>query len=857
MVFDTSSPPASSSSTNRVLSLDRKFNSSHSSAIELPLSDERELSQIAAVNKQHHQQQQPSKWKMMSKRRQSCTNDMYITASRYHRSKPTSTLSNLSSSDEPLTSVTSFFSTYDKFHNKLSSDDMKYFSNQSALVTTRRSTTDCNDLTNIHRRTLQQTNNTLLTIVDEESRDSIWLTSDDHHLLVPASRSSHASEPSLSMFYSDPSMTSCSLVSSFNSNSNSNDLHESSSQYSSSVSFFNDISETPKTLSSSSSDYESNIPTSNSSINSIPDHLFLTSPDSIMMPPPPVPSPKHSTNSDRNLVEQFIDLHLQKQTSFDQDVVYSPPSSLSSSSSSFLSQTPISTMNSPICCRKCVNNEDKNQLSSDTEEDSQSTTITNNLLPSQQQQQQQQNKRPRSLPIAIQQPKGITVDNNNNNNNNDGDGDDDDEDEDDGIFDHSLQNSLICHCSMNSSRKKRFRTCEFNQQPIFNTAISANGLCSENTLIKKATDKLHIDLKNLDDQNDNESSTIKQQKHPLEHFIMSPTDKVKVPMRYPPINNDKESDIKSNELKISQPEDIDFKRSKQKAIRVLYQNRFNLNSIQTPVPRQSPKIFPSRTATGHCDSPLAKRTSNPRTLRSVLSCSVFEADDEHEVVSSTTIANQAGVNGTREKSYIETFNCLRSNFTESLLHGKILPCGILDGFTVKLGASGLFMPKQVVLPVTTFWFNVSEHQAASPYLGYINLQCLPKRGYHTPTKGTITLALLNPNGTAIHLFLILYDLSDMPPDHRTFIRQRVVLMPETNTGDDTKNEHSSSSSKGNLRYLAHIRFVTSQTGKLYMHSDIRLIFARNKLDYDDRTAGGKVQLVTLTDMPTPKYWSRK
>jgi hypothetical protein len=112
---------------------------------------------------------------------------------------------------------------------------------------------------------------------------------------------------------------------------------------------------------------------------------------------------------------------------------------------------------------------------------------------------------------------------------------------------------------------------------------------------------------------------------------------------------------------------------------------------------------------------------------------VFEADDEHEVVSSTTIANQAGVNGTREKSPIETFNCLRSNFTvnnfsrinylilffslkESLLHGKILPCGILDGFTVKLGASGLFMPKQVVLPVTTFWFNVSEHQAASPYL---------------------------------------------------------------------------------------------------------------------------------------------
>jgi hypothetical protein len=41
----------------------------------------------------------------------------------------------------------------------------------------------------------------------------------------------------------------------------------------------------------------------------------------------------------------------------------------------------------------------------------------------------------------------------------------------------------------------------------------------------------------------------------------------------------------------------------------------------------------------------------------------------------------------------------------------------------------------------------------------------------------------------------------MPPDHRTFIRQRIVLMPE-NTGDGTKTEQSS---KGNLRYLAHIR----------------------------------------------------
>jgi hypothetical protein len=39
----------------------------------------------------------------------------------------------------------------------------------------------------------------------------------------------------------------------------------------------------------------------------------------------------------------------------------------------------------------------------------------------------------------------------------------------------------------------------------------------------------------------------------------------------------------------------------------------------------------------------------------------------------------------------------------------------------------------------------------------------------------------------------------MPPDHRTFIRQRAVLMPE-NTG------YNKQSTIENLRYLAHIRY---------------------------------------------------
>ncbi|CAF1059450.1 unnamed protein product [Rotaria sordida] len=677
---------------------DHMFEPLPSSFIEHPLSDECNFSQIES-----------SKQKMVSTKEENSTNDMYaITTNRYHRLKP-SPLNLSSLSTENITSTTI---------------------NQS----------------------LQQIEQTTKTNVDEGSTNSLWQSSDNHHLPISSTKSL-----SISQFYPN------SLVTSYSSSSSSSDLSLINSDQ-----HHGDKPEIKTLSSSSSSGYES-------SLNSVSDHFFPSSPDSIII-------------SDCSLIERYIDLHLQKQLSFEHGIT-SSPLSLSSSSSSFFSHDLISTIDSPSYCQKYLIH---NQLSSDTDDDSQATTISTNVLPL-----RREKKRPRSLPIAIQQPKDVL---------------DDDE------TDNSSPNGSLCYFSITIPEKNSFQTYESN------SVVSSNGIFLEKKLIIPLIDKLNIN-----------EQIIVNQKNSLEHFIMSPTDKVKIQMKY------HENDIKNNELKISQPEDIDFKRSKLKAIRVLYQNRINFNNIQSPVIHQNSTILSSRTA-GYCRSPLAKRTINPRLLRSVLSCSVFEVDDEHEVVSSTT---QNNVNGTREKSHIETFNCLRGNFTESLLHGKILPCGILDGFTVKLGASGLFIPKQVILPVTTFWFNISEHQAASPYLGYINLQCLPKRGYHTPTKGTITLALLNPNGIAIHLFLIVYDLSDMPPDHRTFIRQRVVHIPDDKIY------------KENLRYLAHIRFVTSQTGKLYMHSDIRLIFARNKLDYDERTGNGKPQLVTSTDMPTPKYWSRK
>lgn len=190
--------------------------------------------------------------------------------------------------------------------------------------------------------------------------------------------------------------------------------------------------------SSSSSGYDS-------SSNSIPDQFFSSLSDSILIP-------------DFNLVEQFINTHLEKQTSFDNDINFSSASSLSSLSSSYFSQElPSYSLT-------------HNQLLSDTDDDSQATTIPNNSI--------QDNTRPRSLPIAIQQPKCVL------------NGDE---------TDNSSQSDSLCQYSISIPEKNGFQTC-------------------------KLTSSI--------DQSDSNEQIISNQSLTLERFIMSPTDQIKIQMKY-------------------------------------------------------------------------------------------------------------------------------------------------------------------------------------------------------------------------------------------------------------------------------------------------------------------------------------
>ncbi|XP_031574977.1 protein FAM214A-like [Actinia tenebrosa] len=190
-----------------------------------------------------------------------------------------------------------------------------------------------------------------------------------------------------------------------------------------------------------------------------------------------------------------------------------------------------------------------------------------------------------------------------------------------------------------------------------------------------------------------------------------------------------------------------------------------------------------------------------------------------------------------------TTQSLLVNFEESVLNGRMEPVGTVEGFVAELSTSGSFCPRHVKLPIISCFYRLSDDDAPSPYMGYISLKDDPigRRGYHVPKKGTIQLTVFNPNMTVVKMFVVLYDCSDMPPRSQTFLRQKTYSALK---GNEVKNEVQQ-----NLHYLLHLRFASSKSGKIYLHTDIRVIFARQPPDL-----GNIYQLFTVTDGPTnPKY----
>ncbi|GFT73069.1 protein FAM214A [Nephila pilipes] len=193
---------------------------------------------------------------------------------------------------------------------------------------------------------------------------------------------------------------------------------------------------------------------------------------------------------------------------------------------------------------------------------------------------------------------------------------------------------------------------------------------------------------------------------------------------------------------------------------------------------------------------------------------------------------------------------LLGTFEESVLNGRLEPVSTVEGFTAEIGASGSFCPRHIKLPVTVFFYTLHDmDKVASPYMGHINLR---SKDYHIPKKGTVQVTLFNPHDTVVKMFVVRYDLSDMPINCQTFLRQRTLYMPSDASDNDPDAQKW-------LRYLIHLRFMSSKSGRIYLHTDIRLIIFR-KSDLDAATVHGQrpYELRTFTHGPVnPKFSPHK
>ena len=121
----------------------------------------------------------------------------------------------------------------------------------------------------------------------------------------------------------------------------------------------------------------------------------------------------------------------------------------------------------------------------------------------------------------------------------------------------------------------------------------------------------------------------------------------------------------------------------------------------------------------------------------------------------------------------------------------------------------------------------------------------PRGSYRIPQQGQLQIIIKNPD-TAVKPFLVPYDLEDMGPGTKTFVRQRAYLADPVIEDPHSQKDSGPASRKSTLRYLIHLNICSPSKGRFYLYHQVRVVFP-------NRVPDNKEQLRNEIQLPQPRF----
>ena len=226
-----------------------------------------------------------------------------------------------------------------------------------------------------------------------------------------------------------------------------------------------------------------------------------------------------------------------------------------------------------------------------------------------------------------------------------------------------------------------------------------------------------------------------------------------------------------------------------------------------------------------------------------------------------TLENQLLGLNIAQKPNTELFGSFVGSYEQSLLSGRMstFPSKPL-WFSLEIGVIGTGNCKKklkcpshrtVAFPACYYEFE-NDIQQVTPYVGNVEIS-QNDRGYRIPCQGQLQVIIKNQK-IPFKIFLIPYDLTDMPLDTKTYLRQKSYqtkeLTPSINSIFSFSRTTSASDLQFNgndiLQHAIHLQIICTKQKRLYVQKSIRVVFSH-------RIPDQKLRVVSEVPM-NPKFF---